>query len=186
MKLCLECGYNFQSLDWTCPNCGFTPSQVNGHYVFAPQSQHFSSGFRSEYFPNLLELESGNFWFKARNNIILWSIQRFRSHDHSVYLEIGCGTGYVLSAISNSLSQMTIFGTEIFVSALSYAQNRVPCAFLFQADARKIPFVSHFDLIGAFDVLEHIADDVYALRQMHTALRPNGVLFLTVPQHPWL
>ena len=81
---------------------------------------------------------------------------------------------------------MTIFGTEIFVSALSYAQNRVPCAFLFQADARKIPFVSHFDLIGAFDVLEHIADDVYALRQMHTALRPNGVLFLTVPQHPWL
>jgi len=186
MKLCLKCGHKFHSVDWMCPNCGFTPSQVNGHYIFAPKSQHYSSGFKPEYFPKLFMHESTNFWFKARNKFILWSIKSFSSLDQGLYLEVGCGTGYVLSAISTSLSRLTIFGSEIFVAALSHAKKRASRAYLFQADARKIPFVGHFDSLGAFDVLEHITDDVLVLRQMHTALRHNGILFLTVPQHPWL
>lgn len=41
-----------------------------------------------------------------------------------------------------------------------------------------------FDVIAALDVLEHIDDDVEALRQMGRALRPSGGLIITVPQHP--
>ena len=43
-----------------------------------------------------------------------------------------------------------------------------------------------FDLVGAFDVLEHIDRDEEALRGMYTALRPGGGLVVTVPQHRWL
>jgi len=37
--------------------------------------------------------------------------------------------------------------------------------------------------VGAFDVLEHIKEDEIALGQIHKALRPSGVMLLTVPQH---
>ncbi len=53
-------------------------------------------------------------------------------------------------------------------------------------DARNIPFRDEFDVVGAFDVIEHIAQDVTVLTEIGRALRPGGVLLLTVPQHPAL
>jgi SAM-dependent methyltransferase len=53
-------------------------------------------------------------------------------------------------------------------------------------DARRIPFVSEFDAIGAFDVLEHVPEDSVALAQMFRALKPGGKVLITVPQHAWL
>ncbi len=55
-----------------------------------------------------------------------------------------------------------------------------------QMDARRIPFLEEFDCIGAFDVLEHIDEDVEVLHQIHRALKPQGIIILTVPQHEWL
>jgi SAM-dependent methyltransferase len=55
-----------------------------------------------------------------------------------------------------------------------------------QMDARRIPFQEEFDAIGAFDVLEHIEEDTTVLRQTWQALRPGGVLLVTVAQHSWL
>jgi SAM-dependent methyltransferase len=53
-------------------------------------------------------------------------------------------------------------------------------------DATAIPFVSEFDVIGAFDVIEHIDDDMTVLRGIHKALKPKGGLVLTVPQHEFM
>ena len=47
-------------------------------------------------------------------------------------------------------------------------------------------FRNEFDVIGAFDVLEHIADDELVLSQMHQAVRKGGGIILTVPQHSFL
>ena len=41
-------------------------------------------------------------------------------------------------------------------------------------------------MIGAFDVIEHIEDDVRVLSEIHRALKPGGGLVVTVPQHRWL
>ena len=43
-----------------------------------------------------------------------------------------------------------------------------------------------FDVVAAFDVLEHIADDVGALRRIGESLAPEGVLVVTVPAYAWL
>ena len=56
----------------------------------------------------------------------------------------------------------------------------------FQMDARRIPFEDEFDVIGAFDVIEHIEEDEIVLRQMHQATKPGGGIVITVPQHRWL
>jgi SAM-dependent methyltransferase len=53
-------------------------------------------------------------------------------------------------------------------------------------DARRIPYEQEFDAIGGFDVLEHVDDDERVLAECRRALRLNGSLLVTVPQHPWL
>jgi SAM-dependent methyltransferase len=53
-------------------------------------------------------------------------------------------------------------------------------------DARRIPFREEFDVVGAFDVIEHIEEDEQVLAEMFAACRPGGGVLLTVPQHAWL
>ena len=53
-------------------------------------------------------------------------------------------------------------------------------------DARRIPFRDEFDVIGAFDVIEHIEEDVAVIDEVGRALRPGGGFVMTVPQHPAL
>ena len=45
---------------------------------------------------------------------------------------------------------------------------------------------SHYDLIAAFDVIEHIDDDAAALASIATRLKPGGKLVMTVPAHQWM
>jgi SAM-dependent methyltransferase len=130
-------------------------------------------------------LEAGNFWFRSRNKLIIWTLKNYFSKINS-FFEIGCGTGFVLSAIEKKIPDAYIYGSEIFTKGLEYASSRLSRAELFQMDACEIPFENEFDVIGAFDVLEHIKEDVLALKQIYNSLKTGGGLILTVPQHPWL
>jgi hypothetical protein len=53
-------------------------------------------------------------------------------------------------------------------------------------DARDVPAVGVFDLIGAFDVIEHITDDEGVLCGMRSATQAGGGAIVAAPQHPWL
>ncbi len=144
-----------------------------------------NSGFKAHYFKELAELEAGHFWFRVRNKLIIWALHKYAAKLKS-YLEIGCGTGFVLAGISKEFSGLRLLGVEYFEEGLVYARVRVPDAEFVQMDARAIPYESDWDVIGAFDVLEHIEEDELVLKQMYKALRPGGIAFLSVPQHPWL
>lgn len=142
-------------------------------------------GFKTHYYKELAELEAGNFWFRARNRIILWALQRYSPALKS-FLEIGCGTGFVISSISRRFPEVRLLGSEYFEEGLVYARQRVPTAEFAQMDARCIHYESELDVIGAFDVLEHIEEDNAVLQQIYKALKPGGFVFITVPQHHWL
>lgn len=185
MKICLKCTEVFSSQGWACPACGYEPVRLNEFQAHAPELANNGGGFKSEYFAELAQLESANFWFRARNELILWALRKFKASAQS-FLEVGCGTGFVLSGIAELYPNISLSGSEIFLEGLSYASLRVPCAKFMQMDARNVPFLDEFDAIGAFDVLEHIEEDEAVLAQLHRALKPEGVLLLTVPQHPRL
>ena len=144
-----------------------------------------AEGYDPQLFAEIAELEAGSFWFAERNRLILWALRRYGSEPRS-YLEVGCGTGFVLGAVHSSFPAAECVGIEPFEAALEIAGRRLDGVELRHGDAASIAEEAAFDAIGSFDVLEHIPDDVGALGTMARALRPGGVLLLTVPQHPWL
>lgn len=185
MKRCLSCHTQYDASMTICPSCGFKPALMDGFESYAPDFVHVGGGFKSSYFSDLARLEEANFWFRSRNRLILWALDKYCPNFQSV-LEIGCGTGYVLSGISKQFPHTTLHGSEIFIEGLGFAAARLPSVNLMQMDARNIPYIEEFDVVGAFDVLEHIEEDEQTLAQVHAALKPQGVLLLTVPQHTWL
>lgn len=185
MKICRSCGYRFNASGWQCPSCHESPQMLEGFLAFAPSLAKANSGFEATHFDELVLLEAMNFWFRSRNQLILWALDRyFRGIDS--FLEIGCGTGFVLSGIEHAFPGLHLSGSEIFSNGLNYAKGRISRCGLFQMDARDIPFEAEFDVIGAFDVLEHIAEDICVLSEMYRAIRPGGGIILTVPQHAFL
>ena len=184
MRLCLKCGARFNG-GWECPDCHHRPLEIEGFPAFAPALAKEGCGFRQDYFAKLAGLEAGNFWFAARNRIIIWALRRYFP-EAANFFEIGCGTGFVLSGIRQALPDLELCGSEIFSAGLMFASSRLQGVKLFQMDARRIPFENEFDVIGAFDVLEHIKEDEDVLCQMHRAVATGGGVILTVPQHRFL
>ena len=185
MRICPQCNHHFKQPDWNCPVCGHLPPSLEGHLTFSPYLASASEGFEAKFFPQLAKLEAKNFWFRARNRLIIYAIKRYFPQAQS-FLEIGCGTGFVLQGIEKNIPHLICSGSEIFPAGLKFAAERLCKTTLFQMDARRIPFAEEFDIIGAFDVLEHIEQDEDVLKQMYYATQNGGGIILTVPQHPWL
>ncbi|MFA5337130.1 MAG: class I SAM-dependent methyltransferase [Candidatus Omnitrophota bacterium] len=187
LKECIYCGIKFNNniWEWECPACHKTPELSDDYLVFAPELTKSNSGFRAEYFSQLACLEAKHFWFCSRNQLILSAIKQYFSSATN-FFEIGCGTGFVLSAIEKRFPSFSLYGSDIYIDGLNFAKQRLQRAALFQMDARKIPFKNEFDVIGAFDIIEHIKDDELVLSQMYSATNEKGGIILTVPQHKFL
>lgn len=184
MKKCLNCGEIFDSADWHCRKCQYIPMKICDVLSFTDQNQN-AEGFEKDHFRTLAKLESSNFWFKGRNRIIVWILKKHFPFAVNL-IEIGCGTGFVLSAISRKFPRISLSGSDLYLEGLHFAVKRLPSAKFYQIDASRIPFHGEYDVIGSFDVLEHIRDDRAVLKEMKRALKDDGGLIITVPQHPFL
>jgi len=154
--------------------------------MFASQLADTVSGIDPAVFDELAELEAGYFWFVTRSELIVGLANKYFP-DARRFLEIGCGTGTVLRGLAESREWERLVGSELHPSGLAHARQRLPSGVEFvQMDARDIPAVDAFDLTGAFDVIEHIADDEKVLRALRAATRTGGGTIIAVPQHPWL
>lgn len=185
MKFCLACKNTFSEASWKCPVCGHEPIERGGFVSFAPDLAALNDGFDPALFQRYALVEAGNFWFRARNALLKKLMLRHFPNAANI-LEIGCGTGFVLANTRATYPDAKLSGSDIFTEGLGFAQQRVPSATLFQMDATAVPFRDEFDLIGAYDVLEHIEEDAVALAQIHQACKPGGGVIFTVPQHPSL
>jgi len=194
MWLCPTCAHtaDFSPADdpwprgWACQGCGTGPRRDNEIAYLAPDLAESTATFDPEMFDTLVRIEETSFWFVNRAALIVWLLKK-HFPDAANFLEIGCGTGSVLLALQRSDVQIRLFGSELHSRGLEFARQRLDRGItLMQMDACKIPARSEFDIIGAFDVLEHIPDDEKVMREMHAALRKGGGVIIAVPQHPWL
>ena len=143
------------------------------------------SPFPSSSYGQLAQAESGHWWFRVRNMVVIWALTK-KVKPFNNLLEVGCGTGYVLEGISRTWPKIELHGSEYFEEGLEYARKRVPTAELRQLDATTMDEIDRYDVVAAFDVIEHIEQDETVLRNLARAIRPGGSLVLTVPQHRWL
>ena len=140
-----------------------------------------------EFFGHLFAVEDRHFWFRARNHAIATVVTQIEARLTSGYrvLEVGCGTGNVLRVLEQHCTRGVVVGMDLFAEGLRYARRRTSCM-LVQGDVHAPPFAARFDLIGLFDLLEHLSEDAPVLRTVHDMLAPEGTLLLTVPAHPSL
>lgn len=143
-----------------------------------------ADAFPEEAFRHLAALEERHAWFRARNRLIVWALERYFP-DTRRLLEVGCGTGVVLGAINRRFPEVELVGADLSLQALRIAGTRA-AADLVQLDAQAMTFDDEFDVVCAFDVLEHVDADLDVLSRLAQAARPGGGLLVTVPQYRWL
>jgi len=129
--------------------------------------------------------EGRHWWFRSRNQIIIWILES-RAKGINDFLEVGCGTGYVIGGIAKALPNLRLEASEYFEEGLVFARERLPQCRFRQLDATLMRDENAYDCIGSFDVIEHIDTDDCVLSNFSRALRPGGFLLITVPQHSWL
>ena len=132
------------------------------------------------FFGPLAAVESRHFWFRARTRLITTVATRLTASLPAGYrvLEVGCGTGRVLAALATCCPAGAVVGMDLFLAGLVHARG---AAGLVQADLDEPPFAVRFDLVGIFDVLEHLEDDEAVLAKLRALLTDDGRLLVSVP-----
>ena len=130
--------------------------------------------------------EERHWWFKGRRKVLRSVLEReFRRGDGTrTILEVGCGNGGNLPMLA---AYGRVYATELDDDARTRATQRgIGCvAKGWLPDG--IPFEGErFDLIAAFDVIEHVEDDASSMAALRSRLKPGGQILLTVPAYPWL
>lgn len=165
-------------------DAGFT--MIEGIRCYAPEVALASDDYPASGFDVTAEVEARSFWCRTRNRILGQVFKRFTDRTRTLdVLEVGCGIGGVIGSL-HRFPNLKLTGSEIYLHGLRYARAKLPDVEFIQMDATKIPFRDAFDVVGAFDVLEHIPDDELAMAQVAAAVRPGGLFIVTVPQYPWL
>lgn len=167
-----------------CPGCSRKYPIIDGIPSLVDRNTAADS-FDAPSFEFLYEVEKRHFWHLGRREIILDIMKRnIPDLAASKMLEIGCGNGNVLAYLKQNVAD--IDGGDVFWGGLRFCRQRVPSANLYHLDVMALPFVESYDIIGLFDVLEHIDDDEKALKEIKRALKPGGNLVLTVPANKLL
>ena len=148
-----------------------------------PRAINCPPSYHAEHFEPLFAVEDRHFWFRSRNRCIA-AATRLIPDARSVkdVIEHGCGTGFVLAELQRLFPQARVTGADLFAEGLALARRRFAGPLL-QTDILQCNFRDAFDLIGLFDVLEHLDDDRLVLRALREQLHPGGRLLLTVPAH---
>lgn len=135
-------------------------------------------------YDRLREIEQDHWWFAGRRAVLTAELGRLGLPAGARVLEAGCGTG-------GNLAMLQQFGA---VSAIEPdAPSRAYAAERSGADVREgwlpngLPdFGAAFDMVCAFDVVEHVDDDRGAVAALAGQLAPGGKLVITVPAYAWM
>lgn len=182
MKVCVACGSDRCDDRWHCEACGFAPALTDGFLSFLLADRITDIAYRADLVRELAELEPSSFWFRARADLVSWAALSYFPRIERL-LDVGCGAGYILERLRNDLPAAHLVGGDALLEGLEIAARRVPSASFYRMDATKIPFRRAFDIVTALDVLEHVDDDIAAIDEIASAVRPGGGMIVTAPQH---
>ena len=141
---------------------------------------------RAEEHRIVYSLEDDYWWFKAKRRFALKVVKdliRGQNPQGLRLLDAGCGTGAISLELQKILSCTSM---EKYPQALKFCRQR-KVRNLINADLEKPPFKKEsFDIILAFDVLEHLSRDDVAVKELLRLLRQSGIVVVHVPAFMFL
>jgi 2-polyprenyl-3-methyl-5-hydroxy-6-metoxy-1,4-benzoquinol methylase len=131
-------------------------------------------------------LEDQHWWFAGRRQVVAAFLEtRLGASRGLKILDVGCGTGGMLPMLAR-WGQVSAF--DPVDEAVQAAMARAPAgARVWKGEIPDaVPADHSFDLVTAFDVLEHLDDPVGAVARIKAALAPRGLFVATVPAYQFL
>ncbi len=135
---------------------------------------------KSDTFACEAEVEEKHWWFVGRRRLFGGVIRDLTLAKEAAILDVGTSTGTNLRMLRD-LGYSNVTGVDLNDDAIRYCKSKgFP-------DVRKgniceLPFADNsFDLVLATDIIEHVDDDLAALREVLRVVRPGGTALVTVP-----
>lgn len=159
---------------------------IEGIKCFSPEVATAYDDYPDDGFDVTDEYAETSFWVSARTRMFKGLVKKNLPASHKAkFLEIGCGTGDFIKHLRDD-TKLEITGSEVYLKGLVYAKKNQPDVEFIQFDVTKGQIGREFDMIVAFDVIEHIDEDMAALSNINRMLGDNGVAIISVPQHMFL
>jgi SAM-dependent methyltransferase len=137
----------------------------------------------AEAFTAMAAVERDHWWFRAKRALVADVAAALTDEAKTGPLvDVGCGTGALLE---EQRSERPAVGVERDSTALGLALEAIGKGGIAQASAHSVPIRSGAaDLVTALDVVEHVDDDVAALRELGR-VAGDGLVVVTVPAYGW-
>lgn len=153
-------------------------------------SPHRERDYDTRGFAILAEMQRTHFWYRARHRFLFHAVERTLPEGlaHRRVLDLGGGCGgwlsYFIDHARPSPAEVALGDSSLH--ALQAAGPLLPrYVRRYQADLLSLGWRDRWDIIFLLDVLEHLRPDRKALEQLHEALAPGGLLFVTTPALRW-
>lgn len=134
-------------------------------------------------YEKMSKMESTYWWHVGRLAIFDRQLEKLSKKKRLKILNIGCGTGGTIKMLEK---HGDVTNVDVSDEAIRYMKEK-GYPNVIKVDGIKLPFKDNtFDLVAAFDVLEHIEQEVGALEEWRRVLGPQGQIFISVPAYQWL
>jgi SAM-dependent methyltransferase len=136
------------------------------------------------YYKKYYHLERGHWWFKARGEILMNHLDTvFQGRKDLKILNVGVATGHTSELLSRFGKVVSI---EYDIDCFNFVKENVKIDIV-NASILDLPFKENqFDLVCAFDVIEHVENDLVAVSEMRRVCKKGGILSVTVPAYMFL
>lgn len=153
--------------------------------------QHRDDEYPEERFSTLLAMQERHFWYRGRHRFLLRAVDRYCSRYGfpSRAVDLGGGVGGWVSYLAKRRREeyQPLALADSSRRALQMAGDVLPHGIeRYQIDLMNLGWENHWDVAFLLDVIEHLPGDTEALRNARAALKPGGLLFVTVPAFQWL
>jgi SAM-dependent methyltransferase len=128
-------------------------------------------------------VEDPHWWYQGRRHVLERAIAGLGLPDRARILDAGCGSGRNMVELAR---HGAVTGVELSGPSVQLARDRSVGEVL-EGSVMEMPFEDGaFDLTVSLDVIEHLEDDVAALKELRRVTKPGGALLVTVPAYQWL
>lgn len=98
------------------------------------------------------------------------------------YLDIGCADGKITKIIGKIVKAKKVYGVDISPQLVKQANSRGIKAYVVDVDSSPLPFKSnHFDLVTMFELIEHLFDPDFVLKEVWRTLKTDGYFLISTP-----